>query len=99
MFDCGVKHRLSGDVFADGHCTREVVSELDRATWALVACDQDGTVTEWVGGLVPSYYPQTPQAGEFFAALNAVKLCDRGSTLYDDCQNVVDQFSEAPSKW
>ena len=74
---------LSGDVFADGHCTRNVNSDMDRATWALVQVNADGDAMAWIRGTVPGTYQQTPQSGEFVAALHAIRLTS-DCTLLDN---------------
>ena len=75
------------------------LNHLPSATWALVECDDAGEMIQWTAGVVPAYYPQTPQAGEFFAAMHAVQLCSNTATVYDDCSNVVKQFTNPVAEW
>ena len=83
---------FEGELFADGHCTAEECPELNRATWAIVQIDQLGNRTKWMRGTVPDIYPQTAQAGEFFAAMYSKQNSTSGATLHDDCLNVVNAF-------
>jgi hypothetical protein len=90
---------MTGHVFADGHCSRTGIRGLDRATWALVEVDDAGNAIRSASGTVPPTHLQTPQAGEFFAALYALQLCNGLTVLYDDCSNVVRTFMKDKLQW
>jgi len=83
---------LTGDVFADGHCSKTGIRGLDRASWALVQVNELGHRLRSIRGVVPFDYPQTAQASEFFAALYAAQVCQQPCTLYGDCLGVVNLY-------
>ena len=97
--DCGVGPQLGGDVFADGHASRTGIDGMNRASWALVQLDHDGSDCAWVRGVVPACLPQAAQAAEFCAAAYAPKVCAWPSSLHDDCLNVVKEFSRPRETW
>ena len=78
---------FSGEVFADGSCTKDSCPELNRASWALVQVDSKGKDVQWLRGTVPQ--TQTLQGGEFVAALVASHVPAGSTTLLDKCVNVV----------
>ena len=61
---------FGGDIYQDGSCTRQRVGELNRAAWAAILCDKDGSRQRVrVSGLVPRWLPQKPQAAEHLAVV------------------------------
>ena len=91
--------RLEGHVFADGHCSRTGFPSLDRGAFSLVQMTAEGVVQSWIRGNIGPQFMQTPQVAEFMAAMYATDVCRSSAVLYDDCQNVVDQFKQPPRLW
>ena len=91
--------QFGGDVFADGHASRTGIDGMNRASWALVQLDPDGSERGWVRSVVPACLPQTAQAAEFSAGAYAAQACAQPSTLHDDCLNVVKSFNRPREAW
>jgi len=50
--------RISGNLFADGHCSRTGIKGLDRASWSIVEVSDEGAPVAWVFGAVPADFPK-----------------------------------------
>ena len=73
--------KLQGHIFYDGSCIKRGAPGIDRATWAAVHVDEEGTVAACVSGPVWRSLPQTAQAAEHCARAAAVQLLAGPATL------------------
>ena len=78
-----------GHLFLDGSCQRHVIRELSRASWCISMSWDDGKCLGEVRGPVWAHFPQTPQAGEYFARCVVSQFIEYPSVMCSDCANVV----------
>ena len=76
-------------VYYDGSAFPGLIPEFNRAGWAAVEVNKDGTVTKAAYGTVPATMPQTSQAAEHVGRAYAIMLLNGPTTLHGDCENVV----------
>ena len=88
---------MEGDLYVDGSCTTGPFKELRRAAFAEVAVREDGAVTAAATSPIWRSLPQTPQVAEYVALAAAVQLVTGESTVYSDCQNVVEDAKKVKS--
>ena len=89
-------------LFIDGSCTTQPLPECCRASWAVVRYTGDAAgesiqrPVAIVSGAVPSSWPQTPQAAEFWAAGVAAQIAapSPDEEIRSDCAGVVSQFHD-----
>ena len=90
---------VSGNVFADGHATKTGIKGMDRASWAVVEVDENTKEHKVFISPVWGWFPQTSQAAEYLAGVYTAMLATWNTTLYDDCQGVVDYFCKERNQW
>ncbi len=93
--------KIEGAVYVDGSCTSHVITELKRASTAMVAMGEDGSARWRVRMPVPTPMPQTSQAAEY-AALPLVQAYAANTNdafnVASDCRNVVNSCNENPMR-
>ena len=87
-----------GELFVDGSCTTHPIAECRRAAWAVVRVLANGTRVAWCRGAVPSDWPQSAQAAEYFAAGAAGQVATKNTVIRSDCLNVVQHFNADVAK-
>ncbi len=81
--------RMRGHIFIDGSCTTSVFRGLERAAFALIQLGDDGNLLKTVSVPVWDSLPQTSQAAERGAYAAVPQIIDDDSTIYGDCQGVI----------
>ena len=87
-----------GEFFVDGSGTTHPIAECRHAAWAVVRVLDDGTPAAWCRGAVPSDWPQSAQAAEYFAAGVAGQVATKNTVIRSDCLNVVKHFNADDAK-
>ena len=93
------KYQMTGDIFMDGHCSVLTFPDLNRASFAVAQVNERGEAVATLVGAVPRNYPQTAQSAEYFAAMYGVDLAVGKCSMYDDCANVVADFTKDRKHW
>ena len=81
-----------GTVFIDGSASTQGIPELRRAAWAAVQIDDHtGEEVTSIQGTVPAAWPQTAQAAEHCAMLEAATRAAPTTVFVGDCAGVVNE--------
>ncbi len=89
---------LTGNIFIDGSCSVSAIRGLQRAAMALVQLGEDATPEKVVSVPVWSTLPQTSQASEHAAYAAVTQLLCGESSVFGDCQGVLDLAAAPPRK-
>lgn len=97
--DCQLMPKVVGSIFGDEHCSRKLVKDMQRASWAIVQPDESGNQQAWIRGTVPGDRPQSSPAAEYFAALYALDTSQCNASYFGDCLSVTRAFSREATEW
>ncbi len=89
---------MHGNIFFDGSCSRSIFRGLQRASLALVQVDDNARAVKTVSVPVWATLPQTSQAAEYAAYAGLSHVLDARSTVYGDCQGVLDHAAADHSR-
>ena len=89
---------MGGDLYVDGSCDQNVIRELRKAAFSVVAYNSDGVETGVFIAAVPPALPQSAQSAEYSAAAAACTLAKQSFVLFGDCLNVVKHWSQEGNK-
>jgi len=89
---------MGGDLYVDGSCDQNIIRELRKAAFSVVAYNSDGVETGVFIAAVPPALPQSAQSAEYSAAAAACTLAKQSFVLFGDCLNVVKHWSQEGNK-
>jgi len=89
---------MGGDLYVDGSCDQNIIRELRKAAFSVVAYNSEGVETGVFIAAVPPSLPQSAQSAEYSAAAAACTLAKQSFVLFGDCLNVVKHWSKEGNK-